>query len=122
FLETKLSAATSSLIYFDSNARINSASLSSITVGTASYFNGNSVSSSFSTTASYALTASLANNSLTASNVATTSNVFIQGGNSFGTLALLGTNDNQSLAFETSGSERMRITNAGNVGIGTTNP
>ena len=50
FLETKIAAATSSLIYFDSNARINSASLSSITVGTASYV----VSSSYAITSSIA--------------------------------------------------------------------
>ncbi len=37
FKETKLAAATSSLIYFDSNANLNSASLNSITVGTASF-------------------------------------------------------------------------------------
>ena len=40
FLETKIAAATSSLIYFDNTARINSASLNSITVGTASYVSG----------------------------------------------------------------------------------
>jgi hypothetical protein len=40
FLETKIAAATSSIVYFDSNARINSASLNSITVGTASYVSG----------------------------------------------------------------------------------
>ena len=40
FLETKIAAATSSLIYFDSTAKINSASLNSITVGTASYVSG----------------------------------------------------------------------------------
>ena len=40
FLETKIAAATSSIVYFDSNARINSASLKSITVGTASYVSG----------------------------------------------------------------------------------
>jgi hypothetical protein len=40
FLETKIAAATSSLIYFDNTARINSASLSSITVGTSSYVSG----------------------------------------------------------------------------------
>jgi hypothetical protein len=40
FLETKIAAATSSIVYFDSTARINSASLNSITVGTASYVSG----------------------------------------------------------------------------------
>jgi hypothetical protein len=47
---------------------------------------------------------------------------FVQGGNSFGTQALIGTNDNQSLALETSGSIRMFISSSGNIGIGTTNP
>jgi hypothetical protein len=47
---------------------------------------------------------------------------FIQGGNSFGAQALIGTNDNQSLALETSGSTRMFISSSGNVGIGLTNP
>jgi len=37
FKETKIAAATSSLIYFDSNANLNSASLNSITVGTSSF-------------------------------------------------------------------------------------
>lgn len=51
------------------------------------------------------------------------SNVFVQGGNSFGAQAILGTNDNQNLAFETSGSVRMFIASgSGNVGIGTDNP
>ena len=40
FLETKIAAATSSIIYFDSNGAINSASLNSITVGTSSYVSG----------------------------------------------------------------------------------
>jgi hypothetical protein len=40
FLETKIAAATSSIIYFDGNGRINSASLNNITVGTASYVSG----------------------------------------------------------------------------------
>jgi hypothetical protein len=65
-------------------------------------------------TASFAVTASFIN--------VTGSNAFVQGGNSFGTNALLGTNDNQSLSFETSGSVRMFISSSGNVGIGNTNP
>jgi hypothetical protein len=50
------------------------------------------------------------------------SNVFAQGGNSFATQALLGTNDNQSLALETSGSIRMFISSSGNIGMGTPTP
>jgi hypothetical protein len=49
-------------------------------------------------------------------------NAFVQNGNSFGATALLGTNDNQNLALETSGSIRLFITSSGNVGIGTTSP
>ena len=49
-------------------------------------------------------------------------NVFAQGGNSFGAQALLGTNDNNNLALETSGSIRMFVSSSGNIGIGTTTP
>ena len=48
------------------------------------------------------------------------SSYFKQGGNSFGTTATLGTNDNQALIFETNGSEKMRIIPTGEIGIGTT--
>jgi hypothetical protein len=65
------------------------------------------------TTASYAVTSSFLNGG---------TNGFIQNGNSFGTTATLGTNDNQSLAFETNGTTRMFISSSGNVGIGTTSP
>jgi hypothetical protein len=124
FLETKIASATSSLIYFDSTARINSASLNSITVGTASYVSGSrsiitnltaSNISASSITGSLFGTSSWAVNAVTASFV---SNAFVQGGNSFGTTALLGTNDANSLAFETNGSTRMTINSGGQVGIG----
>ena len=49
-------------------------------------------------------------------------NAFIQDGNSFGTTAVLGTNDTQNLQFETNGSARMTISSSGNIGIGNTNP
>lgn len=42
---------------------------------------------------------------------------FMQGGNSFGEPALLGTNDGQPLNIETSGVQRMQISNAGAVAI-----
>ena len=83
----------------------------SASVVTASLFFGTSSWANNSISASYAVTASYVNIS--------SSNVFLQGGNSFGTTALLGTNDAQPLVFETSGSERMRILSGGNIGIGT---
>lgn len=43
-------------------------------------------------------------------------------GNSNGALRYLGTNDAFDLGIETNGAERMRVTSAGRVGIGTTNP
>jgi len=82
--------------------------------------------SSFATSASYALTAQTLLGSVTSASFASTasfvSNAFIQSGNSFGATALLGTNDNQSLALETSGSTRLFISSSGNIGIGTLTP
>ena len=74
----------------------------------------NGITGSLLGTASFAISASFINS--------TTTNAFVQGGNSFGTQALLGTNDDQNLAFETSGSVRMFISSSGNVGIGTSTP
>lgn len=47
---------------------------------------------------------------------------FVQGGNSFGELGILGTLDNFGLSFIINGTEKARINTAGNVGIGTINP
>jgi|RhiMetdeSRZDD1v2_1073273.scaffolds.fasta_scaffold21397_4 hypothetical protein len=47
---------------------------------------------------------------------------FKQGGNSFETVAELGTLDENALLFKTNATERIRLTSNGNVGIGTTTP
>ncbi len=47
---------------------------------------------------------------------------FIQGGNSLGEDAVLGTNDPYGLTFETNGLGRMTVLSNGNVGIGDTTP
>jgi hypothetical protein len=107
-----------------------SVSIGTLTTGNALTVSGSSVMSGSlnvtqGITSSLFGTASWAQNALTASFVSTASlasNFFVQGGNSFGTTALLGTNDSQSLAFETSGSVRMFISSSGNVGIGTSTP
>jgi hypothetical protein len=89
------------------------------TKGNGSTFNVN-ISTLTVTSASYALSASFAS---TASFInPTTTNAFVQGGNIFGAQAILGTNDNQSLALETSGSIRMFISSSGLIGIGKPNP
>lgn len=57
-----------------------------------------------------------------AGNTLSAPNAFLNGGNSFGALASLGTSDGNALRFLASSSEYMRITTAGRVGIGTTTP
>lgn len=52
----------------------------------------------------------------------TTTAGFVQNGNSFAASAVLGTNDNQPLNFETNGTTKMTVLANGNVGVGTTNP
>lgn len=47
---------------------------------------------------------------------------FRQNGNSFGTTATIGTNDNNPFRIETNGVDRLTVLANGNVGIGTTNP
>ncbi|WP_374027568.1 tail fiber domain-containing protein [Bdellovibrio bacteriovorus] len=50
------------------------------------------------------------------------SGIFANGGNSFGTAAVLGTNDAQSLTFETDANPRMTILATGKVGVNETAP
>jgi trimeric autotransporter adhesin len=47
---------------------------------------------------------------------------FINNGNSFGTLASLGTNDNQDLVIKTNNTEQIRVLANGSVGFGTNTP
>jgi hypothetical protein len=103
FLPVGTYQITSSWAQSASNA-INSQTASFLPIGTYQ------ITSSWAQSASQALTASFLNGA------------FLQNGNSFGTTAILGTNDNQNLQLETSGSVRMTISSSGNVGIGMTTP
>lgn len=60
--------------------------------------------------------------SVTPAYILATGGAFIQSGNTFGTTAILGTNDAFGLAFETNNTQAIRIDTSQNVGIGTTNP
>jgi len=74
----------------------------------------NDLTGSLFGTASQALTASYSLNA---------ANAFIQGGNSFGAQAVLGTNDLQNLVLETNGTSRIFISSSGAyVGIGGITP
>jgi hypothetical protein len=88
--------------------------------GTASWSN-NAITSSYivtAQTASYVLNAVSSSFARTASFLNSTTNAFIQGGNSFGATALLGTNDTQNLNIETNGLVRMSISSSGQVVYG----
>jgi hypothetical protein len=54
--------------------------------------------------------------------VPTPANVWIQGGNSFGALGALGTNDAYDVALQTSGTEKARLTTGGAFLVGYTTP
>jgi len=96
---------------------------SSILYSSGSNIFGNSLTNTQSMTGSVSITGSLTvNGSSAVLSNQTSSTMFVQGGNSFGSQALLGTNDTQNLAFETSGSVRMFVSSSGLVGIGTTSP
>lgn len=95
---------------FNNTVTVNS-SISASSFVSASLFVGPLTGSTFGT-------ASWANNSLTASSISSTSNAFVQGGNSFGATATLGTNDANSLAFETNGTTQLTINSGGRIAIG----
>jgi hypothetical protein len=113
----------------DANVRLHAESSFGIVPGIPSLIvTANRVDQFLSNTGSFSgsftgnFTGSLLGTATTASFLNSTTNAFIQNGNSFGTTALLGTNDSQSLALETSGSTRMFISSSGNIGIGTITP
>ncbi|NBP03535.1 MAG: hypothetical protein EBU90_26270, partial [Proteobacteria bacterium] len=108
---------------FTGSLRVNGSITGSL-FGTASWAT-NALTASFLTVGTYNITASWAQSASNAVNAQTASflsGAFLQNGNSFGTTAVLGTNDNQNLQFETNGSVRMTISSSGRVGIGTTSP
>ena len=89
------------------------------TLQVAGNVSGSSFTSSISNAVGFLGTSSWAINASTASYVSPSGNAFVQGGNSFGTTALLGTNDAQPLALETNGTTRLSINSNGNVAINT---
>jgi len=77
----------------------------------------NTFSSSVNTQFSNVNTSLTSLNSYTSSLNITIGSFFRQGGNSFGTTAILGTNDNFPLLFETNNTSRLSISSAGNIDI-----
>ena len=96
---------------------------SSIVYSSGSNIFGNSLANTQIMTGSVSITGSLSvNGSPVVLTNQTASTTFVQGGNSFGTQALIGTNDTQNLALETNGTVRMTISSSGNVGVGISSP
>jgi hypothetical protein len=63
-----------------------------------------------------------AGGAIACANVSALSASYINDGNSFGAAAVLGTNDANSLSFETNNASRMTILSTGEIGIGNANP
>jgi hypothetical protein len=145
FLETKINAATSSIILFDGNANLTSASLNSIKVGTSSLASGSSMiatsitatsivatfitASSISSsilTGSVLGTSSVAINAQTASYLTTTNNYQVGiltasvVSSSAITASGIGVSDGLTPFFiKTSGANRISISSSGTIGFGT---
>jgi hypothetical protein len=134
------SLSTGDLLIYDSGSDYwtNSRQLTG-SYGLTGSLSATSFTGSIQGTASFAVTASFITasrvfgpfgaNSVISASYATTSsfltpntNAFIQNGNSFGTTAILGTNDNNALQFETNNTIKMHINANGDVGINKTTP
>jgi len=126
---SSFNAFTSSINQFTSsyNTGSFSGSFTGSFSGTASWASSasnavNSQTASFLPVDTYQITASWAQSSSQALTASFVSGAFLQGGNSFGATALLGTNDTQNLSLETNGVARMFISSSGAIGIETTIP
>lgn len=89
---------------------------------TLKWTNSGNITGSLFGNATTSTSSSFATTSITSSFLGNGTNGFIQGGNSFGSTAIIGTNDNHSLAIETNGTTRMYISSGGDIGVGTTSP
>jgi hypothetical protein len=97
---------------------ISATTLTGSLAGTASWAQSasnsvNAQTASFLPLNTYQITASWAQSASQALTASFVPNTFIQGGNSFGTTATLGTNDAQNLQIETNGSTRFYISSSG---------
>jgi hypothetical protein len=102
--------------------QIQPAASGSLFVSGSSLFSG-SVTSTIGFTGSLqgtAATASYVLQAVSSSYALNATGSFVQGGNSFGVAAIMGTNDLQNLTLETNGAARLFISSSGNVGVGLT--
>jgi hypothetical protein len=124
-LQGTASFATSASFAVSSSRAISSSFALSASFTTSASFaisSSRAISSSFTTSASFAISSSRAVTSSFALTASFVSNAFVQGGNSFGTIATVGTNDAQALQLETNGTSRVFVSSGGDVGIGTSSP
>jgi len=112
-------------VYGDSSPRVSRFTVTregKVGVGTTNPVNkldvAGNISCSVITASNFFGTSSWATNALTASSISTTGNAFVQGGNSFGATATIGTNDANSLVLETNNAAQLTINSGGRIGIG----
>ena len=103
---------TGSVLMTGSLGVVGNTTITGSVISTVGFTGSLSGSASSATSASYALSSSFATTASYATNAA---NAYIQGGNSFGTTATIGTNDNQSVNIETNGITRLTVSNTGTI-------